>query len=139
MTADEPWTQLSFADVGGKVRSGAPLYAKALAGKVDAGGQRRTIEALLAMCDLTSKEISEVLVGEWGHVPATRTNQIGARLGELFERDAAAPVRDRGACTFAECRIHVPPRHRHRPTDACEIHGEIVTRDGAAVWRLKET
>lgn len=120
----------------GRVTTAAPDMSLFASESFDAVGQRELVHRALLHAGgdgLTSIEAAAFL-------PKTAqggdqvSNRSASRLGELWEEGRAAVLRVYGCCEIGVCHPHDKPTTVHRPSMACETHGEVVTRERAAVW-----
>lgn len=116
---------------GGRHRHDSPRHVVEHAERVDAPRQRRELLALISRQPRTSRQLATAMARTYGDASAAaRTNQIGARLGELFADRKAAPLRSRGQCWHGICH----PADDHRPSTPCGVHGDPIVEDGAMMW-----
>lgn len=123
----------------GRVDREAPETSVGAARSTGAKGQRALLHRELfdaGIEGLTSIEAAALM-------PLTRqggpqvSNRAASRLQELWEEGRAYIARERGRCVLGECRPHDKPRHIHRPTADCTLHGKPLTRDGASIWKWR--
>jgi hypothetical protein len=120
----------------GRVARNAPPASMAAAHRAGAAGHRQIIARLLVEAGaygVTSIEAAAALplTAQGG---AQVSNRSASRLGELWEAGIATVARRHGACAIGVCQPHSKPATVHRPSAPCDVHGEPITRAGAAVW-----
>lgn len=120
----------------GRVRGGAALTSVAAARTVPAMTHRQLVMQTLTNAGrtgATSIEIARLLPPRRDQAPQP-PNIAGARLSELWEAGVATVERAWGCCRLGVCHPHDKPGTVHRALTACGVHGDPVSREGAAVW-----